>query len=113
MRDLTLELERNPDILATVASSTPRPFVVGFAAETEALEQSARDKLERKQLDMIAANDVSKKDIGFGSEYNTLQVFWQDGQQTLARARKTSIARQLVQLIAHHYNKKQHEKNTA
>ena len=111
--DLTLKLERNPDILATVANSTPRPFVVGFAAETEALEAHARDKLERKQLDMIAANDVSKKDIGFGSDYNTLQVFWSDGQQTLARARKTSIARQLIQLIAHHYHKKQHEKNTA
>jgi phosphopantothenoylcysteine decarboxylase/phosphopantothenate--cysteine ligase len=110
---ITLDLVRNPDILATVTSSTPRPFVVGFAAETEAVDGHARDKLERKQLDMIAANDISKKDIGFGSEYNTLQVFWPNGQQTLARARKTSIARQLIQLIAHHYNKKQHEKNTA
>jgi len=110
---ISLELVRNPDILASVASSTPRPFVVGFAAETEALEAHARDKLERKQLDMIAANDVAAKDIGFGSEYNTLQVYWQDGQQTLPRARKTAIARQLVQLISHHYNKKQHEKNTA
>jgi phosphopantothenoylcysteine decarboxylase/phosphopantothenate--cysteine ligase len=110
---LSLELVRTPDILASVASSTPRPFVVGFAAETEALADHAHDKLQRKQLDMIAANDVSSKDIGFGSEYNTLQVFWQDGQQTLPRARKTSIARQLIQLIAHHYRQKQHETDTA
>ena len=110
---LTLDLVRNPDILASVASSTTRPFVFGFAAETEALEDHARAKLKNKQLDMIAANDVASKDIGFGNEYNALQVFWQDGQQSLPRARKTTIAKQLIGLIAHHYNKKQHEKNTA
>ena len=114
----TLELVRNPDILASVAASTPRPFVVGFAAETQSLERHALDKLERKQLDMIAANDVSagldaQQDIGFGSEYNALQVFWPGGQQALPRARKQAIATQLVQLIAHHYRQKNHAKDSA
>lgn len=110
---LSLELVRNPDILATVASSTPRPFVVGFAAETESVQAHARDKLAHKQLDLIAANDVSDNAIGFGSDDNALQVFWQGGEQALPRARKASIARQLIGLIAHHYHKKQDEKNTA
>jgi phosphopantothenoylcysteine decarboxylase/phosphopantothenate--cysteine ligase len=113
-----LELVRNPDILASVAGNSPRPFVVGFAAETENLEQHALDKLRRKQLDMIAANDVSamgsaEQDIGFGSEYNALQVFWPGGQQVLPRARKHAIATQLVQLIAHHYRQNNHAKDSA
>ncbi len=111
--EIQLTLVRNPDILATVATSSPRPFVVGFAAETEALVDNARDKLARKQLDLIAANDVSGTDIGFGSDYNALQVIWPNGEQSLPRARKATIARQLIGLIAHHYHKKQHEKNTA
>lgn len=120
---LSIELERSEDILADVARSTPRPFVVGFAAETEQLEKNAVDKLERKQLDMIAANrvgqvsedkDALKQDIGFNSEYNALQVFWSNGKQVLERQRKPILSRQLIELIANRYhNKTTHEKNTA
>jgi phosphopantothenoylcysteine decarboxylase/phosphopantothenate--cysteine ligase len=116
--ELTLELERTEDILAAVAASSPRPFVVGFAAETENLEANARTKLAAKSLDMIAANLVGKdgqaQDIGFNSEYNALHVIWTDGEQRLQRARKTTLARELVNLIALQYNSSnQHEKNTA
>ena len=116
---LSISLQRNPDILGDVAHSKTRPFVVGFAAETENLEQHAKDKLHRKKLDMIAANFVgqsaeTKQDIGFNSEYNALQVFWADGQTSLTTARKHVLARQLIQLIANHYQQtKNNEKNTA
>ena len=67
---------------------------------------------------MIAANQVGKdaqaRDIGFNSEYNALHVIWTDGEQILQQARKTTLARELVNLIAHQYkNSSQHEKNTA
>ena len=116
---LSLELTRNPDILSDVAHAPNRPFVVGFAAETENLEQNARDKLARKNLDMIAANLVGqskteKQDIGFNSEYNALHVFWADGTATLELARKSALARQLMQLISNHYQiNKNNEKNSA
>ena len=116
---LLLSLERNPDILSDVAHATKRPFVVGFAAETENLEKNALSKLQRKNLDMIAANFVGqtesdKQDIGFNSEYNALQVFWADGSATLETARKNVLARQLIQLITNHYQThKKDEKNTA
>ena len=115
---LSIELERTEDILATVAVRSPRPFVVGFAAETENLETNARTKLRNKSLDMIAANrvgkDVNAQDIGFNSEYNALHVIWADGEQVLEQARKTSLARELINLVARQYNKnRQHEKNTA
>jgi phosphopantothenoylcysteine decarboxylase/phosphopantothenate--cysteine ligase len=116
--ELSLDLERTEDILADAAASKPRPFVVGFAAETENLESNARTKMAKKSLDLIAANlvgkDANAQDIGFNSEYNALHVFWPDGEQKLETARKTALARELVSLIAHHYNKnRQHEKNTA
>jgi phosphopantothenoylcysteine decarboxylase/phosphopantothenate--cysteine ligase len=116
--ELTIELERTEDILAAVAGSSPRPFVVGFAAETENLLANARTKLAAKSLDMIAANLVGKdaqaQDIGFNSEYNALHVIWTDGEQQLQRARKTTLARELVSLIAHQYkSSNQHEKNSA
>lgn len=116
--ELSIELERTEDILAAVAGISPRPFVVGFAAETENLIANARTKLAAKSLDMIAANLVGKdaqaQDIGFNSEYNALHVIWTDGEQRLQRARKTTLARELVSLIAHQYNSNhQHEKNSA
>lgn len=116
---LTLTLERNKDILSDVAHCPTRPFVVGFAAETEQLEKNALEKLQKKNLDMIAANLVGKnhqekQDIGFNSEYNALQVFWPDGKTGLELARKDVLARQLIQLIASRYHqKKKNEKNTA
>ncbi len=116
---LSLALERNSDILSDVAHATDRPFVVGFAAETENLEKNALGKLQRKNLDMIAANFVGqtendKQDIGFNSEYNALHVFWADGSTSLETARKNVLARQLIQLITNHYQThKKDEKNTA
>jgi phosphopantothenoylcysteine decarboxylase/phosphopantothenate--cysteine ligase len=97
---LTLELVRNPDIVATIAAREPRPFVVGFAAETEKVVVHARDKLQRKQLDMIACNDVARADIGFQSDDNALTVLWPEGERVLEKASKAVIARQLVALIA-------------
>lgn len=96
---LTLELVRNPDILAGVAAAEPRPFVVGFAAETEALVAHARAKLERKGLDLIAANAVGQG-LGFDTEDNALELLWPGGQRSLPRASKTQLARELVAVIA-------------
>ncbi|MFA5529027.1 MAG: bifunctional phosphopantothenoylcysteine decarboxylase/phosphopantothenate--cysteine ligase CoaBC [Thiohalomonadaceae bacterium] len=101
---LTLELERNPDILASVAARADRPFTVGFAAETGHLEAHARDKLTRKQLDLIAANDVSAgAQGGFDSPVNALRVFWAGGEVSLPLQDKRRLARQLMDLIVEHY----------
>ena len=96
---MILELAENPDILAALAALQPKPFLVGFAAETEQLEAHARAKLERKGADMIAANRV---DAGLGIETadNALSVFWHGGQHELARADKVTLARELLALIA-------------
>ncbi|MFG6159035.1 bifunctional phosphopantothenoylcysteine decarboxylase/phosphopantothenate--cysteine ligase CoaBC [Halomonas sp. 1390] len=77
---LTLRLVKNPDIIAAVAALADRPFVVGFAAETRDLEAYARDKLTRKGLDLIVANDVSDPGIGFGTDHNAALLLWRDGQ---------------------------------
>lgn len=97
---ITLELVQNPDIVATIANSEIRPFTVGFAAETNDVISYARDKMQRKRLDMIVANDVSDSTIGFNSADNAATVLWVNGEKTLQRASKSNIARQLVQLIA-------------
>lgn len=97
--ELSIPLSRTPDILATVAASSPRPFVVGFAAETHDLERYARDKLERKRLDLIAANQVGVGAVGFEADDNTLHVFWAGGERTLGPAPKHDVARQLLALI--------------
>jgi phosphopantothenoylcysteine decarboxylase/phosphopantothenate--cysteine ligase len=78
------------------------PFTLGFAAETEALEANARNKLHAKSLDMIAANRVGPG-LGFEVDDNALQVFWEGGEQQLGRTRKTRLARQLVALLAERY----------
>lgn len=97
---LSMELVRNPDTLATIASRPDAPFTVGFAAETNDVERYARDKLSRKKLDMIVANDVSEPGIGFNSDHNAVTVFWPGGSKVIAPAPKTEVARTLVQLIA-------------
>ncbi len=97
--ELSLELTRTTDILATVAARPDRPFVVGFAAETDAVEQHAREKMLRKNLDMIAANEVSHTK-GFDCEDNALLVLWRGGQAELPWAPKGEIARALTALIA-------------
>ena len=101
---LVLSLIQNPDILASVAGLENPPFTVGFAAETHDVERYARDKLKRKKLNMIAANDVADESIGFHSHQNALTVFWgDDGVEKLALASKAHIASQLVSLIATRY----------
>ncbi len=96
---LELALVQNPDILAEVAAlSQRRPFVVGFAAETENVEAHARGKLERKKLDMIAANRVGA-DCGFERDDNALLLLWADGQEALAQADKHDLARALIERI--------------
>lgn len=101
---MALDLVKNPDILATIAKEFPEVFVVGFAAETQDIEKYARGKLDAKNLDMIACNDVSRTDIGFGSNDNAMTVFFRDKAAgvTLEKASKDKIAEQLVALIGEH-----------
>ena len=99
----TLELVRTPDIVSSVAALDDRPFTVGFAAETESVQTHARDKLERKGLDMIAANRVGLPDRGFASDRNALSVLWRGGGRELGLAPKTELARSLIALVAERY----------
>ena len=101
-QELTLQLTRTPDILATVSKGTPRPFVVGFAAETRDVERNALMKLQNKQLDMIAANQVGEG-LAFDCDDNALTVYWNGGKRELARAPKCEIAAALVDVIAERY----------
>jgi len=99
---LVLALSRTTDILATVAAGTPRPFVVGFAAETQNVERNALAKLEGKRLDMIAANQVGDN-LAFDCDENALTVYWPGGKRELARAAKREVAAGLVQAIAERF----------
>jgi phosphopantothenoylcysteine decarboxylase/phosphopantothenate--cysteine ligase len=96
---LDLAMERTTDVLATVAARAERPFVVGFAAETESVEQNARTKLMKKNLDMIAANEVGH-DKAFETDDNQLIVLTRSARHELARADKLTLARGLIALIA-------------
>ena len=96
---LDIAMERTDDVLATVAARAKRPFVVGFAAETQAIEQNARAKLMKKNLDMIAANEVGH-DKAFDCEDNELVVLGRNARHDLPRANKLTLARGLVALIA-------------
>ncbi|HTU67876.1 MAG TPA: bifunctional phosphopantothenoylcysteine decarboxylase/phosphopantothenate--cysteine ligase CoaBC [Steroidobacteraceae bacterium] len=101
---LDIKMERTVDILATVAArvGAARPFVVGFAAETDSVEQYARQKLLKKNLDMIAANEVGHDKV-FEKDDNALLVLWRDGRQDLPQAPKVQLARDLIALIADRY----------
>ena len=100
-RRLTLELVRTADILADVAAHALRPrLLVGFAAETDNIVGYARGKLEKKKLDLIAANLVGMAGSGFESDDNTLTVLWTGGERTLGPASKTELANGLLDLIA-------------
>jgi phosphopantothenoylcysteine decarboxylase/phosphopantothenate--cysteine ligase len=96
--DLTLELERTEDILKSLGETKrPGQILIGFAAETENLEQYALDKLKRKNLDWIAANDVSRSDIGFGSDANAVTLYGRSGEKiALPIASKAEIAAALL-----------------
>ena len=104
--ELILKLVKNPDIIATVAHLTQnRPFVVGFAAETQNVADYAKDKLQRKNLDLICANDVSGGQV-FGQDQNTLHLFWQNGEKILPLAEKGKLAEGLVTEIVTRYKDK-------
>jgi len=105
--ELTLQLVKNPDILATLRAHYPRLFLVGFAAETERLAEHARGKLSRKGLDLIAANWVGDGKA-FDTEDNALSVFWTGGEREIAHAPKAAVARALVLLIAERLASRQH-----
>ncbi|MFY1026890.1 bifunctional phosphopantothenoylcysteine decarboxylase/phosphopantothenate--cysteine ligase CoaBC [Actinobacillus seminis] len=101
--ELTLRLVKNPDIIATVAALTEnRPFVVGFAAETQNIAQYAKHKLSQKNLDLICANDVSNGQV-FGQDHNSLHLFWHDGEKSLPSAGKADLATDLVNEIIQRY----------
>ncbi len=95
---LELAMERTADVLATVAARADRPYAVGFAAETESVEQNARTKLMKKNLDMIAANEVGH-DKAFDCDDNQLIVLSRNGRHELPRAGKLTLARGLIALI--------------
>ncbi len=96
---VSIELEPAPDIVKSVADMAKRPFVVGFAAETNDVENNARSKLKRKKLDMIAANHVGDG-IAFDCDDNALTVLWPGGKTDVARGPKIEVARELIALIA-------------
>jgi phosphopantothenoylcysteine decarboxylase/phosphopantothenate--cysteine ligase len=103
---MTITMIKNPDIVASVASLTQhRPFTVGFAAETDNVAQYAQEKLARKNLDMICANDVSVAGQGFNSQHNALTVYWKNGQQDFSRAEKHVLSHQVITLISEHLTK--------
>lgn len=100
---MQLTLVRNPDILKSVSALKNRPFCLGFAAETQNVEKHARGKLKRKQLDMIAANNVGQADNPvFGSDTNSLNVYWpeNDGNQHIPPGSKHEVARALLAILA-------------
>jgi phosphopantothenoylcysteine decarboxylase/phosphopantothenate--cysteine ligase len=97
---MTIELVKNPDIVASVAAMTAfRPFTVGFAAETQDVARYARGKLINKNLDMICANDVSIEGQGFNSQNNALTLYWRDGEQSLTLASKAKLAYDVIKTI--------------
>jgi phosphopantothenoylcysteine decarboxylase / phosphopantothenate---cysteine ligase len=101
--ELSVRLVRNPDILAEVAALALGPFTVGFAAETERVEEYALGKLTDKRLDMIAANRVGGERGGFEREENALVVLWPGGRRELPMMSKARLARELALTIAERY----------
>jgi phosphopantothenoylcysteine decarboxylase/phosphopantothenate--cysteine ligase len=105
--ELTIKMVKNPDIVAGVAAlKSHRPYVVGFAAETNNVEEYARQKRTRKNLDLICANDVSLATQGFNSDSNALHLFWQDGDKVLPLERKELLGQQLLDEIVTRYDEK-------
>lgn len=99
---IVVELVRNPDILLEVAKRRRHDqIIVGFAAETDDVERHAREKLEKKSLDYIVANDVSKPGAGFGSDTNVVTIFGRDGTVlSLPPMAKRQVAERLLDLVA-------------
>jgi phosphopantothenoylcysteine decarboxylase/phosphopantothenate--cysteine ligase len=98
--ELTLTLKKTPDILAAIGAASPKPFLVAFAAETDAVESNARTKMMKKNADLIVANDVADNSIGFDADQNEVLVLGRDGSTTrIAKAPKLVIANRILDLI--------------
>ena len=97
---MTLNLAKTPDIVSIVKENNPKLFVLGFAAETQKVEQYAREKLASKNLDAIIANDVSREDIGFNSDDNEALWVEQESTHHFSKCNKAQLARDLVALLA-------------
>ena len=106
---LNIKLEKNVDILNYISNhNSMRPkLVIGFAAETENLDSNAMKKLKNKNCDWIVANDVSKKNIGFNSDYNEVTIHYNDlkkNKETLSHKKKSEISEEIVDRIVTHMN---------
>ena len=97
---IELKLEKNADIVSAVADSFKNLFVVGFGAETQDIESYARDKLARKNLDAIVANDVSRMDIGFNADDNEAWWITADNSQAFSKRSKAQLARDIIDAIS-------------
>ena len=97
---MSLNLAKTPDIVSIVKENNPKLFVLGFAAETQKVEQYAREKLASKNLDAIVANDVSREDIGFNSDDNEALWVEQESTHHFSKCNKAQLARDLVALLA-------------
>ena len=102
--NLDLRLKQTPDILAEVTKRARKPYIVGFAAETDELEKHAREKLAKKHLDLVAANWVGQG-RGFDRDDNALSLYWLGGGEELGQASKLDLARRLITLIAARYKR--------
>ena len=109
---LTLSFEQNPDILKAVAAQASPPFTLGFAAETNDVEAYAKQKLEHKKLNMIAANDVSLSGLGFNSDQNALTVITKNNKISLPAASKYALAIELLKLLSSEYSTIQNNKKS-
>ena len=99
--NMLVEFEQTPDILKTLSKSKNRQILIGFAAETNDVEAYAKKKLKEKNLDAIAANNVSKKDAGFASDFNEISLFFKDGKTAeLGRGTKDELAQKLVKILS-------------
>ena len=95
-----LELEKTPDILSNLQKIQTHQFIVGFAAESRDVINYAREKLQRKKLDMIVANDISNSDTGFASSTNAVTLIAKDGtEENIALAPKRDIADRILDQI--------------
>ncbi|WP_257286314.1 bifunctional phosphopantothenoylcysteine decarboxylase/phosphopantothenate--cysteine ligase CoaBC [Endozoicomonas sp. SESOKO1] len=102
---LEIKLVRNPDIIASVTALDTPPFVVGFAAETHNVLGYAADKMRRKKMNLVVANDVGDREIGFSSDSNEVTVIGESLEEPLPRASKKVVSRKLLQIVARRFRK--------
>ena len=101
---MVLELKENQDILKSVSELEQRPYVVGFAAETNDLIKNAEKKLSNKNLDLIIANDVSNKDIGFDSDDNEVTLITEKEKYLIERQNKRKVSKKIIDFISGRIN---------